>query len=139
MVDKKKVFQEGVNKCETYFDVINMFNALNKELGKDGYYRFQKELEDIDGNSVPGFVYRGYTTGIGLRQILDNLGIGYIAHIISGTGVNKESEILIKPEFVTTLLDIYEKVGMMQSGQQIEVNSKLEKAAIHLYKPIKKR
>lgn len=123
MVAKKTNYTKGI----TYIDAINMFNDLNDVLGADGFYRFQETLTDMKGNSVPGFSYKGYTAGRGLGKILNDLKIEYVINIKSGTGVNEEAEILIKPEYIDRMMDIYNKIGMMQSRQRVDINHKLEK------------
>ena len=123
MADTKTNFEKGI----TYMDAINMFNDLNDSLGGDGFYRFQEKLTDMEGRTVPGFIYKGYMAGQGLRKVLNNLGIEYVTHMKSGTGVDEESEIIVSPESVGKMMDIYKKIGFMQSRQRITVNHKLEK------------
>ncbi len=136
MVDKKAVYDTGTQKVVTYADAIQMFNDLNDVLAADGFYRFQEKLSDMDGIGVPGFLYKGYAVGQGLRKVLDNLGIKYTTHIKSGTGINEESEILTAPESVERMLDIYKKIGVMQARQHIEINHKLEKRPDFMYQSI---
>jgi len=136
MVDKNLIYDKGAQKIMTYSDAIDMFNNLNDTLGADGFYRFQEKLRDVSGNLVPGFWYKGYMAGQGLRNVLDNLGIKYTTRIKSGTGINEESEILIAPESVAKMVDIYKKIGIMQARQRIEINHKLEKRSDFLDKSI---
>ncbi len=104
----------------TYADVVQMFNNLNEILGGE-YYESRTNMVDTNGEWVPGFVYTGYQAGMGLNRILDKLGIKYSTLILSGSGVEEESEIHIYPESAQRMRDILEKTGGFASNVKREI------------------
>ena len=104
----------------TYADVINMFNTLNKTL-RGEYYSDAKDLKRPQGGTAIGFIYTGYSAGVGLRTILDTLKIKYTTHIKSGSGVNEQSEIHIDAKDEKFMAGIIEKIGHIQSNVKKEI------------------
>ena len=115
-----KSFKEASAKI-TYADVINMFNTLNKTL-RGEYYSYAKDLKRPQGGTAIGFIYTGYSAGVGLRTILDTLKIKYTTYIKKGSGIEEESEIHIDAKDEKRMADIIEKIGHVQANVRKEIN-----------------
>ena len=114
---------KNAGKQVTYWNVINAFNNLNKDLGGE-FYASSTNLKTPDGKTVPGFVYTGYAAGVGIRRILDSVNIKYVTFMKGGSGIEENSEIHIEdPESKKIMLDILEKTGAFQSNINREINT----------------
>lgn len=122
-MNKQEQFQKA-NKKITYGDFINAFNRLNERLGGEYYYS-TTNLITPEGKKVPGFVYTGYAAGVGIRNILDVVGIKYITHMKGGTGVAEQSEIHIEdPVSQKRFLGILEVCHEFSANQRVELNTR---------------
>lgn len=121
IMEKTKNFDQAKENI-TYLDLRRMFNELNKQL-RGEFYANSKDLKRPDGSKAIGFVYEGYVAGIGLRKILDIVGIKYSTNVKSGTGTNEKSEILIDVKDEKRMLDIFEKLGVLQSNIYTGINT----------------
>lgn len=118
---KKDQLKEATKKA-TYLDVVRAFNNVNKMLGGE-YYSSAVNLTTPEGQKVPGFVYTGYAAGVGVRKVLDALGIKYSTFMKKGSGINEESEIHITDEkSQKRFLDILEKCGNFRANVNTEMN-----------------
>ena len=123
-MDKAKNFQQAMAAAKeqiTYADIIEMFNDLNKILGGE-FYASANDLDRPEGGKAIGFVYTGYMAGVGLRKILDKIGIKYSTFMKGGTGASEESEIHIDKSDEQMMRKIMSQIGHMQSNQTIEIN-----------------
>lgn len=122
---KTEQLKEATKKA-TYLDVVRAFNNVNKMLGGE-YYSSAVNLITPEGQKVPGFVYTGYAAGVGVRKVLDALGIKYSTFMKKGSGINEESEIHITDEkSQKRFLDILEKCGRFQSNITTELDTMKE-------------
>lgn len=123
---KTEQLKEAIKKV-TYWDVIRAFNNVNKLLDGE-YYSSTVNLTTPEGQKVPGFVYTGYAAGVGIRKVLDALGIKYSTFMKGGSGINEESEIHITDEkSQKRFLDILEKCGDFRANVSMEMNTMNEK------------
>jgi len=123
-MDKTKIFEQGKNEIRknmTYADVVQLFNELNKSLNGE-YYAYTTGLKRPEGGQAFGFVYTGYAAGIGLRRILDKIGIKYSTFMKGGSGIKEESEIHIDAQDEKKMLDIIEKIGDVKSNLRTEID-----------------
>lgn len=119
---KTDQLKEATKKA-TYLDVVRAFNNVNKMLGGE-YYSSVVNLTTPEGKKVPGFVYTGYAAGVGVRKVLDALGIKYSTFMKKGSGINEESEIHITDEkSQKRFLDILEKCGDFRANVNTEMNT----------------
>ena len=111
-MDKKNAFRAGRESVKkTYADVSQMFNGLNGMLHGETYV-YSDNLKHSEGGKAIGFEYTGYAAGVGLRNILDSIGVKYTTLMLGGSGVNESSQILIKPESEERMKAIAEKISM---------------------------
>ena len=107
----------------TYLDIIRCFNNLNSTL-RGEYYASGKDLVAFHGKRLPGFIYTGYAAGVGIRRILDAIGIRYVTRMNGGSGIYEESEIYIEDEkSKKRIMDIFEKTGMFYSNVSVDLNT----------------
>jgi hypothetical protein len=120
-------FQNAIKNTKekmTYANVMEMFNDLNKTL-RGEFYTNANGLKRPEGGTAIGFVYEGYAAGVGLRRILDTIGIKYSTFMKGGTGIEEKSEIHIDAKDEKRMADIFEKIGQLQSNLSHEINTQL--------------
>ncbi len=126
-IDKIQDYKKASQKILTYLDVRNMFNALGKNVSAVGaWYGFFDKITNREGQQTCGFKYTGFVAGVGLRNVLDDLGIKYYTYMASAMndGVNEESEIYIDVKDKDKMLDIYRKIGQIDSNVRVDNNPK---------------
>lgn len=124
---KTEQFKNAAQKL-TYGDVAKQFNNLNDTLVKEYYYS-STDLITPEGEHVPGFVYTGYVAGVGIRRILDWLGLRYTTHMKGGSGIDEKSEIHISDqESKKRILNILEKTGEFRAYHNHDLEKMLRMA-----------
>ena len=115
MVIHRKKIQE-IEKQNTYLNVINAFNNLNKRLSGE-YYSSSVGLITEEGEKVPGFVYVGFVAGIGICKILYDLNIKYERYIKRGSWFDEHGELrIVDSESQKRILGIFAKTGVLKTN-----------------------